>query len=70
MDRHREAQSRPGRALSLSSRERIQPDPKEIEALITSRTRAIVVINPNNPTGAVYSRATLEAIARSPSAIN
>src|SRR5690606_17584880 len=41
-----------------------EPDPDEIEALITSRTRAIVVINPNNPTGAVYSRATLEAIAR------
>jgi alanine-synthesizing transaminase len=41
-----------------------EPDPKEIEAMITSRTRAIVVINPNNPTGAVYSRATLEAIAR------
>ncbi|MET0657319.1 MAG: aminotransferase class I/II-fold pyridoxal phosphate-dependent enzyme [Steroidobacteraceae bacterium] len=43
---------------------RFEPDVKEIEALITSRTRAIVVINPNNPTGAVYSRATLEAIAR------
>jgi alanine-synthesizing transaminase len=41
-----------------------EPDPEDIEALITSRTRAIVVINPNNPTGAVYSRATLEAIAR------
>ena len=41
-----------------------EPDPDEIEALITSRTRAIVVINPNTPTGAVYSRATLEAIAR------
>jgi alanine-synthesizing transaminase len=41
-----------------------EPDPKDIEALITSRTRAIVVINPNNPTGAVYSRATLDAIAR------
>jgi alanine-synthesizing transaminase len=41
-----------------------EPDPSEIEALVTSRTRAIVVINPNNPTGAVYSRATLEAIAR------
>lgn len=41
-----------------------EPDPKDIEALITSRTRAIVVINPNNPTGAVYSRETLEAIAR------
>jgi alanine-synthesizing transaminase len=41
-----------------------EPDPSEIESLVTSRTRAIVVINPNNPTGAVYSRATLEAIAR------
>ncbi|PZN30060.1 MAG: aminotransferase [Proteobacteria bacterium] len=41
-----------------------EPDPDDIERLITSRTRAIVVINPNNPTGAVYSRATLERIAR------
>jgi alanine-synthesizing transaminase len=41
-----------------------EPDVKDIEKLITSRTRAIVVINPNNPTGAVYSRATLESIAR------
>ena len=40
------------------------PDPEQIERLITRRTRAIVVINPNNPTGAVYPRATLEAIAR------
>jgi alanine-synthesizing transaminase len=40
------------------------PDPEEIEALITRRTRAIVIINPNNPTGAVYPRGTLAAIAR------
>lgn len=30
------------------------PDPDEIEKLVTPRTRALVVINPNNPTGANY----------------
>jgi len=40
-----------------------QPDPDEIRALITPRTRGIVLINPNNPTGAVYSRELLEEIA-------
>jgi alanine-synthesizing transaminase len=40
------------------------PDPQEIEALVNKRTRAIVLVNPNNPTGAVYPRETLEAIAR------
>ena len=40
------------------------PNPEELEALVTKRTRAIVVINPNNPTGAVYPRAVLEEIAR------
>ena len=39
------------------------PDPAEIEALITERTRALVIINPNNPTGAVYSREVLAALA-------
>jgi alanine-synthesizing transaminase len=40
------------------------PSPEEIEALITRRTRAIVIVNPNNPTGAVYPRETLEGVAR------
>lgn len=41
-----------------------EPDPTEIARLVTPRTRAIVVINPNNPTGAVYRRDTLEGLAR------
>jgi len=39
------------------------PDPAEVEKLVTDRTRALVVINPNNPTGAVYPREVLEALA-------
>ena len=39
------------------------PDPADLEALVNDSTRAIVVINPNNPSGAVYDRATLEGIA-------
>ncbi|MFI9270599.1 pyridoxal phosphate-dependent aminotransferase [Kitasatospora sp. NPDC052896] len=38
------------------------PDLADIAAKITDRTRAIVVINPNNPTGAVYPREVLEGI--------
>ncbi|MEO6065820.1 MAG: aminotransferase class I/II-fold pyridoxal phosphate-dependent enzyme [Lysobacterales bacterium] len=39
------------------------PEIEAIEALITPRTRALVVINPNNPSGAVYPRAALVALA-------
>ena len=38
------------------------PDLADIESKITSRTRAIVLINPNNPTGAVYNREILQGI--------
>jgi alanine-synthesizing transaminase len=44
-----------------------QPDVADIRSKITANTRAIVVINPNNPTGAVYSEAILKelvAVAR------
>jgi alanine-synthesizing transaminase len=41
-----------------------QPDLAQLAKLVTPRTRAIVIINPNNPTGAVYSRETLLAMVR------
>ncbi len=55
-----------GRAVHYPCRPEngFEPDPEDIEKLVSKRTRAIVVINPNNPTGAVYSRETLTAIAR------
>ncbi|MFM7033589.1 MAG: aminotransferase class I/II-fold pyridoxal phosphate-dependent enzyme [Planctomycetia bacterium] len=39
------------------------PDPAEVERLVTDKTRALVLINPNNPTGAVYPREVIEALA-------
>ncbi|CAN5623191.1 pyridoxal phosphate-dependent aminotransferase [soil metagenome] len=39
------------------------PDLDDMAAKITPRTKAVVIINPNNPTGAVYPLATLEGIA-------
>jgi alanine-synthesizing transaminase len=41
-----------------------QPSPAEIDALIGPRTKAIVIINPNNPSGAVYDRDTLRQIVQ------
>ena len=38
------------------------PDPADIESKVTSKTKAIVVINPNNPTGALYPKELLEKI--------
>ena len=39
------------------------PDTKDIEKKITAKTRAIVIINPNNPTGALYSPDVLRDVA-------
>jgi alanine-synthesizing transaminase len=39
------------------------PDLDDIRSKLSERTKALVVINPNNPTGAVYDRNTLEGIA-------
>ncbi|MFK8018065.1 MAG: aminotransferase class I/II-fold pyridoxal phosphate-dependent enzyme [Gammaproteobacteria bacterium] len=44
------------------ARDNYAPDLAALEALITPRTRALVVINPNNPTGAVYPRDVLQGM--------
>ncbi|MBB6523283.1 pyridoxal phosphate-dependent aminotransferase [Pseudoteredinibacter isoporae] len=41
-----------------------QPALDDIRSKITDRTRALVIINPNNPTGAVYSEAMLEELVQ------
>ena len=38
------------------------PDPKDIEQRINEKTKAIIIINPNNPTGKMYSPETLKEI--------
>lgn len=40
------------------------PDIEDMRSKITDKTKAIVIINPNNPTGAVYPKEILEQIAQ------
>jgi alanine-synthesizing transaminase len=52
----------PANAYDLDEASGWEPDVEDMERKINSRTRAILLITPNNPTGAVYSRHTLEKI--------
>jgi aspartate/methionine/tyrosine aminotransferase len=45
--------------VKLRSEDGFVPDPDEIERAITARTKLIIVLTPNNPTGAVYPGRTL-----------
>ena len=47
----------------LAERNRFQPDPDEIAAKITSRTKALLTCSPNNPTGTVYTNEVQRRIA-------
>ena len=51
-----------GRYYRLDSGNGWQPGMEEIELLITSRTRALVLINPNNPTGSIIPDETTRQI--------
>ncbi|HZW95523.1 MAG TPA: aminotransferase class I/II-fold pyridoxal phosphate-dependent enzyme [Candidatus Eremiobacteraceae bacterium] len=50
-------------AYDLNEDDAWQPELADIEGKLTPRTRAIVLINPNNPTGSLCSRQMLEQIA-------
>lgn len=52
------------RALPCQERHGFVPQPADAEALIGPTTRAIVLVTPNNPTGAVYPPAVIEEFAR------
>ena len=48
--------------VELKSDEGFIPDTSAIEKAITSKTKAIIVLSPNNPTGSVYPEETLQRI--------
>ncbi len=54
-----------GQPVLLETREsqRYAIDAKQLEASVTPRTRALILNSPCNPTGALYTRETLEAVA-------
>ncbi len=52
------------RTVRVPTDERYQLDLDAIRRAITPRTRAVVTVTPNNPTGAVYSEAALRAVNR------
>lgn len=48
---------------ALCNMETLQPDPVTFEASLSPRTRFVLINTPNNPTGAVYTEASIRAVA-------
>ncbi|WP_326512405.1 pyridoxal phosphate-dependent aminotransferase [Clostridium intestinale] len=54
-----------GRLIIASSNlDNFQPNLNDLESKITSKTKGVLINSPNNPTGAVYSKETIKALAR------
>lgn len=51
------------RPLPCAARNAFVPDPADLEALVDGRTRAVVLVSPNNPTGAVYPPEVIASFA-------
>jgi aspartate/methionine/tyrosine aminotransferase len=51
-----------GRVVTVPTGDDYQLDPDDVRRALTDRTRAVVTISPNNPTGAVYPEETLRAV--------
>lgn len=51
-----------GKAVIVQTDDAFMPDIEAISAAITPRTKAIVINSPNNPSGVVYSKETLDAL--------
>lgn len=50
--------------IPLKPERGFQPNLQELEAAITEKTKMIIINNPNNPTGAVYSREIMKGLCR------
>jgi aspartate aminotransferase len=52
-----------GKAVAVNTRDDFSIDLESFRSAVTSKTKAVIINSPNNPTGAVYSRQALEGLA-------